>query len=64
MKEWKYPNKLGFPVLLILDGKGKRLHTQETGSLEKEGSYDEGKVTAFVEEWKKKDTKSKKRKQK
>jgi len=60
MKEWNYPNKLGFPVLLILDAKGKRLHTQETGSLEKESTYDEAKVTAFVEEWKRKDAKSKK----
>jgi thioredoxin-related protein len=62
MKEWKYPNKLGFPVLLILDASGKRLHTQETGSLEKEGSYDEAKVAAFVEEWKRKESKKKRQK--
>lgn len=53
MKEWDNPNKLGFPVLLILDGKGKRLHTQETGSLEKEGSYDEVELSDFIAKWKK-----------
>lgn len=62
MKEWKYPNKLGFPVLLILNSDGKRLHTQETGSLEKESSYDEVKLTKFVADWKYKPSKKKKQK--
>ncbi|MCI6159921.1 MAG: thioredoxin family protein [Prevotella sp.] len=37
----------GFPVLVVLDKTGKVIHTQETGSLEKEKSYDRQKVLQF-----------------
>ncbi len=46
-----YPQRFGFPVLLVLDGNGKRLHTQDTGYLEKDDSYDEEKLNRFLLNW-------------
>lgn len=57
LKQLDYPQRFGFPVLVILDGKGKRLHTQDSGLLEapKEISstyYDRDKVAGFLKNWK------------
>ena len=46
-----YPQRFGFPVLVVLDEKGNRLHTQNTGYLEFEKSYDEEKVRQFLLGW-------------
>lgn len=46
-----YPQRFGFPVLVVLDADGKRLHTQDSGMLEKGNGYDEKKVTAFLNNW-------------
>lgn len=43
--------KLGLPALVVLDADGKRLVTQETGSLEKGDHHDPAKVLAFLEKW-------------
>ncbi len=55
MKQLEFPNRFGFPVFVILDGKGKRLHTQDSGLLEygKDGvkGYDTTKVVTFLKEW-------------
>ncbi len=48
-----YPQRFGFPVLVILDGNGNRLHTQNTGYLEFGKSYDEEKVKQFLLGWNK-----------
>ncbi len=45
------PTKLGLPVLVVLDGDGKQLHTQNTGDLETGPAHDEAKVIAFLKEW-------------
>jgi thiol:disulfide interchange protein len=45
------PTKLGLPVLVVLDGEGKQLHTQNTGDLETGPDHDEGKVMAFLKAW-------------
>jgi len=53
MKQLEYPNRFGFPVFVILDGNGKRLHTQDSGLLEhnKVKGYDTTKVVTFLREW-------------
>ncbi|SKA23436.1 Thioredoxin-like [Chitinophaga eiseniae] len=51
LKELGFPQRFGFPVLVILDGKGNRLHTQNTGLLESADSYDKKKLTEFFRQW-------------
>lgn len=51
LKELGYPQRFGFPVMLILDGEGKRLHTQSTGILEHEKGYDQKKMNSFLYNW-------------
>jgi thioredoxin-related protein len=46
-----YPQRFGFPVLLVLDQSGKRLHTQDTGLLELDKGYDPEKVSRFLLNW-------------
>jgi thioredoxin-related protein len=46
-----YPQRFGFPVLLVLDQSGKRLHTQDTGYLELDKGYDREKVCRFLLNW-------------
>lgn len=47
------PEQYGFPVFVILNEKGERIHTQQSDLLEHEGTsgYDINKVTKFLEEW-------------
>jgi thioredoxin-related protein len=47
-----YPQRFGFPVLLVIDRNGQRLHTQDTGYLELDKGYDPEKVTRFLLNWK------------
>ncbi|WP_341842583.1 thioredoxin family protein [Chitinophaga caseinilytica] len=51
LKELGYPQRFGFPVLVILDAKGNRLHTQNTGLLESADSYDEKKILEMIRQW-------------
>lgn len=46
-----YPQRFGFPVFVVLNGKGTRLHTQDSALLEKGDSYDKPKVTSFFRNW-------------
>lgn len=46
-----YPQRFGFPVLLVLDQNGQRLHTQDTGYLELDKGYDPEKVCRFLLNW-------------
>ena len=46
------PQHLGFPVFIILNGKGERIHTQSSAVLENGGkSYDQEKVLDFLDNW-------------
>jgi thioredoxin-related protein len=46
------PMRFGFPVFIIIDGKGKVLHIQDSGLLEDgQGSYNKEKVKGFFENW-------------
>ena len=51
LKRYKFPQRFGFPVFLILDGKGNLLHTQSSWYLESGKGYDKEKVMAFFNDW-------------
>lgn len=51
MKDLEYPQRFGFPVLVVLDSEGRRIHTQDSWFLEKEKSYDREKVLHFLKSW-------------
>ncbi|MEP7108640.1 MAG: thioredoxin family protein [Ferruginibacter sp.] len=47
-----YPQRFGFPVFIILNGRGERIHTQSSEYLEDgKKSYDKNKVQSFLEMW-------------
>jgi len=46
-----FPQRFGFPVLLVLDQEGNRLHTQNTAYLEKDKGYDTDKIMGFLLDW-------------
>lgn len=46
------PMSQGLPVLVVLDGDGQQLTTQETGALEDgKSAHDPAKVIAFLRKW-------------
>ncbi len=51
LSELGFPQRFGFPVFVILDGAGNRIHTQNSAYLEKDKSYDRGVVLRFLKNW-------------
>ena len=51
LKDLGYPQRFGFPVLVILDDKGNRLHTQNSVYLEESKGYSEKRVFDFLKYW-------------
>lgn len=51
LKKLSNPGRFGFPVFLILDGKGKLIHTQNSGYLEEGGGHSVKKVMDFLKGW-------------
>jgi thioredoxin-related protein len=51
LKELEFPQRFGFPVMVVLDQNGKRIHTQNTGILEQEKGYELSKVKSFLINW-------------
>ena len=50
--KYGYPQRFGYPVFIILDGNGKRIHTQNSEYLEDgKKSYSQQKVQSFLEMW-------------
>lgn len=45
------PARFGFPVFIILDGKGKVLHIQDSALLEEGQGYNKDKVLGFFTNW-------------
>jgi uncharacterized protein YyaL (SSP411 family) len=45
------PNRFGFPVLVVLNENGSRIHTQDSWYLEKDKAYDVEKLTHFLKMW-------------
>ncbi|MCK0131909.1 thioredoxin family protein [Flavobacteriaceae bacterium F08102] len=46
-----YPQRFGFPVFVVLDGDGNRLHTQDSALLEEGKGHDTKKVMSFFRNW-------------
>ena len=51
MEKLGFPQRFGFPVFVILDGNGNRIHTQNSAFLEKDKSYDSKVVLRFFKNW-------------
>lgn len=52
LAKYDYPQRFGFPVFIILNSKGERIHTQNSAYLEDgKKSYDKMKVQDFLEMW-------------
>lgn len=50
--KYGFPQRFGFPVFIVLNAKGERIHTQNSEYLEDgKKSYDVQKVKAFLEMW-------------
>ncbi len=47
----EFPQRFGFPVFVILDENGKRIHTQNSAYLEKGDGYDNERVLRFFKNW-------------
>jgi len=46
-----YPQRFGFPVFVVLDDKGNRIHTQDSGYLEEGKGHSKEKVLEFFKNW-------------
>jgi thioredoxin-related protein len=51
LKELGYPQRFGFPVFVILDSDGNRLHTQNSAYLEEGKGHSVEKVKEFLDSW-------------
>lgn len=51
LKTLEYPQRFGFPVFVILDGKGNRLHTQNSEYLEDGKGHSTHKILQFLKHW-------------
>ncbi|MDR0971997.1 MAG: thioredoxin family protein [Bacteroidales bacterium] len=51
MERLNYPNRFGFPVFVILNQKGERIHTQNSAYLEENNGYSDKKVMDFLDKW-------------
>lgn len=49
--KYSYPQRMGFPVFLVLDKDGKLLHTQNSSYLEEGRGYNKSKVIGFFGDW-------------
>lgn len=51
LADLEFPQRFGFPVFVILDGNGRRIHTQNSGLLESGDGYDPRKIREFFLQW-------------
>jgi thioredoxin-related protein len=49
--KYGYPQRFGFPVFIVLDANGNRIHTQNSEYLEQGRSYNQKKVFEFLLQW-------------
>ncbi len=51
LAQYKFPQRFGFPVFIILNKNGEQLHTQNSAYLEQGKSYNKDKVIEFLDQW-------------
>lgn len=51
LKRLNYAGRFGYPVFVVLDGKGHVIHIQDSSFLEEGESYDRSKVLRFFKNW-------------
>lgn len=51
MTQWDFPQRFGFPVFVVLNDKGQRIHTQNSGYLEQGEGYNTKTVMEFFGQW-------------
>jgi thioredoxin-related protein len=51
LERYEYLQRFGFPVFIILNGEGKRLHTQNSSYLEQDKGYSKERVYEFFVQW-------------
>ena len=51
MKKLNNAGRFGYPVFIVLDGKGKVIHIQDSAYLEEGESYNKKKVMSFFKNW-------------
>jgi len=53
LKALDFPQRFGYPVFVILDGNGKRIHTQNSAYLEYGEGYSKERTMEFLSQWNK-----------
>ena len=51
LSKYGYPQRFGFPVLVVLNAEGKRIHTQNTVYLEEGKGYNADRIISFLKAW-------------
>ncbi len=51
LANFEFPQRFGFPVFVILNAKGQRIHTQNSAYLEEGDSYNRKNVIQFFKHW-------------
>lgn len=51
LERLEFPQRFGFPVFVVLDSTGRRIHTQNSAYLESGDGYDKEKVLNFYKQW-------------
>ena len=51
LTELAFPQRFGFPVFVVLNEKGERIHTQNSSYLEQGEGYSAEKVIEFLDQW-------------
>jgi thioredoxin-related protein len=51
LQQLGFPQRFGFPVIVILDADGNRIHTQNTVCLEEGRGYSQKRFLSFLQNW-------------
>jgi thioredoxin-related protein len=51
LRKFRFPQRFGYPVFLVLNGKGELIHTQNSTYLEQGLSYKKELVVEFLNQW-------------
>ncbi len=51
LEKLEFPHRFGYPVFVVSNSEGRRLHTQNSWYLEEGKSYSKKKVEAFFKNW-------------